>query len=132
MKTVDAGPAYEQLASLAIEHAGSDFDGIYVFAEAESGYFGAGVYRHAGDKVYQVPIGDEFLYAVMDLWEKLPTEQRWSIMHMDIEGGQFDARFEFGEDALDDYGDEFDDREDAAVAARFGNKEIIYPDNHED
>lgn len=129
MNVTDVGPEYDKIAALVVNNAGGETDGVYLFVEAESAYVGAGIYRDAGDKVHYVGCSTELFVAISNLWEALPPEQQWTVMQMDIEGGKFDARFEFTEDEPDGDGDDLDDREDKAIAARFGNKEIVYPDD---
>ena len=125
----ELGSEYEKVATLMVDASNSEPGDLYLYAEAESGAFGGTLYRKSRANVYYIECTTEILETIWHLWDSLPPDQQWSIMHMDVENGKFDAKFEFT-NISDEEEDGFDDREERAVAARFGTKQIVYPDDN--
>lgn len=62
--------------------------------------------------------------AIMDAWYLEPEDKGWTGMEYTIDGGKFDAKFQF--DDLTAY-DGSDDRRQRFLRARYGDRPIIYP-----
>jgi hypothetical protein len=129
MNQREIGPEYEKIAALMIDASNDEPGDLYLYAEAEPGAFGGSLYRKSEAKIYYIECTTEILEAIWHLWDSLLPDQQWSIMHMDVKGDSFDAHFEFTS-ISDEKEDGFDEREEAAVAARFGTTEIVYPDDN--
>ena len=65
---------------------------------------------------------------LFDLWhaESDDENKRWSVMEYAIEGGKFEAAFKYP-DEVDVSGEPDDERRQAALRARFGDKPVVYP-----
>ena len=71
---------------------------------------------HAQDMVAEGVL--EMLY---DLW--LDAEPRWGALQYELDGDRFSAKFDYDIDPTDDHTDQ---RTQAAIKARFGDKPIVY------
>ena len=62
---------------------------------------------------------------LMEVWHIEEPERRRTTMHYTIDGGKFDAQFDF--DDLEGSEEDSLDRRDRALRARFGDKPVVYP-----
>lgn len=67
---------------------------------------------------------DDIFEMVMQAWEAEPLRNRWAMMELVVEDGQFDAEFTFP-DEIDADEDEFE-RRNRIVRKHFGDKPIKY------
>lgn len=61
----------------------------------------------------------------MDTWYLEPADKRWTAMHYTIEGGRFDASFEFND--IEGSSERMEDRRERILRTRYGEKPIVYP-----
>lgn len=100
-------------------------DGTFLYAEVVPHVVGLDIFKDLGDHLlYRWPM-DGLSDLVLDLWDAASESERWSAMQYLIDGDTFTASFTYPED--------FDGkahsmvRRDRVVAARYGNKRIVYP-----
>jgi hypothetical protein len=104
---------------------GGDPNDSYMYAVAADGAVEAGIFQDVGSQVIYYDPDDELFDDVQELWYGAEPGKKWEVLHLDIKNGQFDAHF--------DYPDSFDpeetstDRRERALAARFGDKPVVYP-----
>ena len=104
---------------------GGQPDGVYLYVEAGDGWVGPSLYKDEGSQVrYFDPGKSDLCDALFDAWYIEEPDKRWTVMHYTINGGKFDAKFDFGE--LRRPGESGDDRRERVLRARFGDKPIIY------
>lgn len=58
-------------------------------------------------------------------WKAEDPDKRWCVMEYEIRGDQFDAHFKFPHEV--DVEDVEEDRREAALKRRYGDKSIVYP-----
>jgi hypothetical protein len=98
----------------------------FLYVEADSGSRDAGIFQDIGEKViYHDPTEDLF-DDIGRLWEMAESDKKWAVMQYDVKEGKFDAQFTFPEDISSD--DSIHDRREHALAMRYGEKPVIYPE----
>ena len=104
---------------------GGDPDNSYVYAEATDGSVEGGVFQDIGATIIYHDPDDNLFDDIQELWYLAKRGEKWGALHYDIKSGQFDARFDYPEAWNPD---EFThERTERALAARFGDKPVIYP-----
>jgi hypothetical protein len=98
---------------------------VYVFIEAGDQWQGGAVFENLEDRVICHPPSDELIDEIGLLWEAAEPDKKWSIIHYDIKGGVFNAKFLYTAD-LEHHPFEYHYRGDA-LDARYGDKPVIYP-----
>ena len=93
---------------------------FFLYMETEEGMQSPSLYQEFDDEVRSLnALGvDSLLY---DLW--LDTEPRWGALRIELNGEEFKATFDYDVDPTDGQTDE---RAQAAIKARFGDKPIAY------
>jgi hypothetical protein len=100
---------------------------IWLYIEAGDGWVEPSLYQIRPDAVEWTDPDMAFVDIIENAWYALDTGQRWAVMEMDIADGRFTSHMRFpGEVPTDGAGSM--DRREAALAARFGDKPVIYPD----
>jgi hypothetical protein len=104
---------------------GGDANDSYLYAEAADGAVEAGVFQDVGDKVIYHDPNDNLFDDIQELWYMAEAGKNWEALHYDLNGGQFDARFEYPD--VWDPEETSTDRRERALKERFGDKPVIYP-----
>lgn len=123
-----AARLYQRMAEIMVEAL--EIEGkILCLAEAGQAWASVAVFSSDSRAVqyHEIDTEDEedFLSElVMQAWEAEPLRNRWSVMELVVEDGQFDAEFTFP-DEIDAGEDEFE-RRDRIVRKHFGDKPIKY------
>ena len=104
---------------------GGEPSDVFLFVEAGEGWVDASPYRDEGDVVRYFDPTQALCDALFDLWYAEDPDKRWTEMHYVIQGGRFDAKFEFDDMSLPDDGSM--DRRERVLRARYGDKPIVYP-----
>lgn len=123
-----AGAAFAAIASNAVRALGGTTLPIWLYVEAGDGWIEPSVFR-VGDNAAEYVLPDmEFVDVVENAWYDLERDQRWAAMEMDIADGRFTTRLRYHDEVPRDDGYSSMERSEAAIAARFGDKPVIYPD----
>ena len=104
---------------------GGDPDGTYLYAEVEEGVTGGGVFKDEGKQVRYYDPSPLLLDLLDDLWHAEDPDKRWRAMEFSVTGNQVHAIFVFPEDFRSDHST--NERRQAALKVRYGDKPIIYP-----
>ena len=104
---------------------GDDHDGAYMYAESDGGSYGASIFKDAGEAVVYFDPDDALFAELERLWHAAEHDKKWEILHYEIKGETFDARFGFPEEL--DPEESIDDRRQRALQERYGDKPVIYP-----
>ena len=119
------GPALSRIGQEVMRIVGGEPNGIYVYVEAGDGWVGPSIFKDEGDSVRYIDDNRRDLSrAIMNAWRLEPEDKRWTGMEYTIDGGKFNARFQF--DDLTAY-DGSIDRSERFLHARYGDKPIVYP-----
>ena len=120
------GPALSKIGRAAMSIVGGEPDGVYLYVEAGEGWVDISLYKDEGAQVRYFDAGEtDLVDALFDAWYIEEPDKRWTVMHYTINGGKFNAEFEFGE--LRRAGESDDDRRERILHARYGDKPIVYP-----
>ncbi|WP_375399009.1 hypothetical protein [uncultured Sphingomonas sp.] len=120
------GPALAKVGEEAMAIVGGKPDAVYLYVEIGEGWVGPSLFKDEGNAVRYIDIGTSDIWRLLiDAWCIEPTDKRWTAMHYTIEGGKFDAQFEF--DDLEGSDESTDDRRERVLHARYGDKPVIYP-----
>ena len=98
----------------------------YVYAEAADGMVEAGVFQDLGNSIIYYDPDDDLLDDIQELWYSMEMINKWEGLHYDIQGGSFNARFDYADSS--DREETSTDRRERALKDRFGDKPIIYPE----
>ena len=119
------GPTLSGIGGELAEIVGGNPDGTFLYAEAEEGSYGYGVFKEEGNVVrYYDPtrtLGD----LIWKAWKAEEPNKRWAVMEYQIKGTRFDVTFQFS-DEIDPNESEVE-RRPRALKRRFGDKPVIYP-----
>lgn len=117
------GPALAKVGELAVHIVGGRPDGVYLYVEIGDGWVGPSLFKDEGNAVrYFDSVDSGICDLLFNAWYLEEPDKRWSAMHYTVDGGKFDASFEFGE-----LEDDIHDRRERILHARYGDKPIIYP-----
>lgn len=123
------GPILSQVGGELAHIVGSDPNGTFLYVEIGDRWISYSIFKPVHDVVRYYDTNDENLTDL--LWEAWRAEsreagnKRWSVMEYDIKDGKFDASFKYPDQVDVEIVD--DERRQAALRARFGDKPVIYP-----
>jgi hypothetical protein len=126
MANLELGSGYAELAMLAARDIRTDYDGTFLYAEAEEGRFSHSLFKDDGDRIIYRTGSHELTDKLIEIWEAEEPDKRWTVMHMTINTDTFDASFGF--DDMFDENDPLFDHRDVAIRERFGDKPVDYTD----
>jgi len=113
-----------EIGGMIRQEAGTDPDGAFLYVEAEDGVVGPSLFKEIGPIVKDLDISHDLSMKIMDLWDAADPNRKWAALFLTIQGDQFDARFQYPEE----WGDaDAEERRDRVLAAKYGNKTIVYP-----
>lgn len=124
MVSVEMAAILSELAGMVAREVGADPESSFLYAEAEDAVSSPSLFRDAGAFVEYIDCSHDLAMKIIDLWDATDTDKKWGALFLTIAGGQFDARFQYREEWIDD--DSMERRE-RVLAAKYGNKEIVYP-----
>jgi hypothetical protein len=124
-------PLLNELGQALSEIVGGDPDSTFLYVEIGEGWVGPSIFRDEGSLVRYYDLNGEDLTDILfDLWYVEDDEaKRWSVMEYAVVDGKFEVTFK--------YPDEVDvtkpdrERRRAALRARFGDKQVVYPPTQE-
>jgi hypothetical protein len=119
------GPLLSEIGREAVEITGGDPNGIFLYVEAGDGWVGPSVFKDDGKAVRYFDPSPRLCDLLIEAWEAEEPDKRWAAMEYEIRDGKFDTRLKYPEDLKPD--DDVDDRREAVLKARYGNRPVIYP-----
>ena len=122
-----ASQGLEAIARNAVRLLGSNAFPIWLYIEAGDGWVEPSIYQIRPEALEWTDPSMDFVDEVENAWYALDADQRWAVMEMDIADGRFTTTMRFLGEVPPDGAWSMDRRE-AAIAARFGDKPVIYPD----
>lgn len=123
------GPLLNEVGRELADIVGGNPEGVFLYVEIGEGWVGPSVFREEGPIVRYHRSGDSTLSdAIFDVWyaESDDEAKRWSVMEYSIKDGKFEVAFKYP-DEVDVSGPLDEGRREAALRARFGDKEVVYP-----
>jgi hypothetical protein len=123
------GPIMTDIGLELAEIVGGDPNGVFLYAEIGEGWVRPSVFKDEGDVVRYY----EGSYMLSDLlWDAWYAESpskdknmRWSVLEYEVQGRKFSASYKYPDEV--DVEDMDEDRREAALRARYGDKPVIYP-----
>ncbi len=97
-----------------------------LYVEAIPGVMSASVYEETNDRVLDRGVVGQMYDALNELWYLAEPDKRWSALVFDVVDHAFDAQFRYDEDK-EYLLEKFEERREALLLARFGDKPVIYP-----
>lgn len=123
---------FSQIAADIAQFVGSTALPIWAYIEAGDGWVQPSIFQERLDAAEYVdhgpPVNGDLCDLIMAAWDAEAPDKRWAAMEMDIADGRFTTRLRYHDDVPRDDGYGSTDRSDTALAARFGDKPVIYPD----
>jgi hypothetical protein len=120
------GPILSEIGGALANVADGDPDGVFLYVEIGQGWSSPSAYREEGEVVRYLRCSDESLYDLLwKAWRTEPEERRWSVMEYDVKGNAFTVAFKYPDEVDVEVMD--DERVDAALRARYGEKPVVYP-----
>ena len=116
------GSSYSRIGEYLLNCAPEQNAPIFLYAEAEPGVMGLGVYQDRADDILYVYCDTGLVDLLFAAWKAESAEKRWSAMEFLLKDGRFSASFSYEKFK------EFDgEREYRAFRRHFGDKPIFYP-----
>jgi hypothetical protein len=123
------GPLMNEIGGELVHVVGGNPDDIFLYVEIGDRWISYSIFKDEGDLIRYYDAKDEILTELLwDAWYAESEEggiKRWSIMEYDIKDGKFDATFKYPDEVDVEVID--DERRQAALRARFGDKPVVYP-----
>lgn len=123
------GPLMNEIGGELVHVVGGNPDDIFLYVEIGDRWISYSIFKDEGDLIRYYDTKDEILTELLwDAWYAESEEggiKRWSIMEYDIKDGKFDAIFKYPDEVDVEVID--DERRQAALRARFGDKPVVYP-----
>lgn len=119
------GPAYAEIGAEAAAIVGGDPNGIFLYAEAGDGWISASLFKDEGEIVRYFRATYELNEMIADAHSAEEEDKRWAVMTFEVTGTEFRAKFKFPDEVDVENLDQ--DRREAALKLRFGDKPIVYP-----
>lgn len=113
------------IAEMLVNETKPFSDGALLYCEAEWNAASVSMFRDEGDIVRYVDRKTRIFDPIFDLWNIAENGKKWSGLVMTIEGNSFNVRFEYAEDWQSEEWE--GDRRERLLAAKYGNKKIVYP-----
>ncbi|BBD99260.1 hypothetical protein SAMIE_1027610 [Sphingobium amiense] len=123
------GPIFNQIGGELAHIVGGDPNGVFLYVEIGDRWISYSIFKADRDVIRYYDSNDETITDL--LWEAWHAEskvggiKRWSVMEYDIKDGKFTASFKYPDQVDVEVVD--DERRQAAVRARFGDKPVVYP-----
>lgn len=122
------GPIMTEIGMELAEIVGGDPNGVFLYAEIGDRWDSPNVFKDEGDVVRWYDPSDRLSDLLWKAWYTEPSEEkkmRWSVMEYDVTGKKFRVSFKYPDEV--DVEDMDEDRREAALKARYGDKPVIYP-----
>ena len=124
LENPEIGHALEEIGRLLAEDVGTDPDGTFLYAEFGDGWVAPSITKDTGERVISPEPSFDLMENLMNIWEMVVPDKRWTSMQYEIKDGRFDVKFgydEFTEANVHDV-----DRLEMLVRQRYGDKPIEY------
>lgn len=130
-KSNELGLLMNEIGLELADAVGGDLNGVFFYVEAGEGWHRPSIFRDEGAVVrYYDPAGNGLGDLIFDIWYAEDDEaKRWSVMEYSITDGKFEVTFKYPEEI--DVTKPDRERRRAALRARFGDKQVVYPSMQE-
>lgn len=126
------GQLFAAIAVESVHLAGGNKFPLWIHIEAGDGWVSESIYRERPEVVEYVNFSSEevgpLFELITDAWDAEEPSKRWAEAEMDITDGTFTTRFRYPDEVELEEDEGSMARRDTALAARFGDKPVIYPD----
>jgi len=122
------GPLMNEIGKELSDIVGGDPNGVFLYVEIGEGWVSPNIFKDEGDLVrWYDPEGLTLTELLWEAWHLEPDQpnMRWSVMEYAIDDGKFNVSLKYPEEVDVEIAD--DDRREAVLRARFGDKPIVYP-----
>ncbi|WHO41093.1 hypothetical protein PMI04_003710 [Sphingobium sp. AP49] len=122
------GPLFNEVGVELVHIVGGDPDGIFLYVEVGDRWISPNVFKDEGRQIRNLDSNRVLSDLLWKAWHAESEEggiKRWSIMEYEIKDGKFDVSFRYPDEVDVEVID--DERRQAALRARFGDKPVVYP-----
>jgi len=123
------GPILTDIGLELAEIVGGDPNGVFLYVEIGDRWDSPSIYKDEGDVVRWYDPSHRLSGLLWDAWHaESPSKDksmRWSVMEYVVKDGQFEVTYKYPDEVDVENMDE--DRREAALKARYGDKPVIYP-----
>lgn len=126
MDATETGPLFSEVGQLVIQEIRDRANDIFLYAEVEPGVVAASIFEDSNDKVFYRRCSGELFDKILESWEALEPNKRWTTLTYTMTGERFSASFQFLEEL--DPAEDHDDRRERVLKERYGDKPIDYSD----
>lgn len=125
------GRFLNELGNELAKIVGGNPEGVFLYVEIGEGWVGPSIFKDEGSLVrYYDLSGNGLTDILFDIWYAGDDEsKRWSVMEYSIAAGKFEVTFKYPEEV--DVTKPDRERRRAALRARFGDKQVVYPSMRE-
>lgn len=117
-----------EIGQNVVDTVGGDPDGILLYVEIGDRWSSSSIFKDEVEVVRYFRTNERLDDLLWEAWHAESEGggiKRWSVMEYDIKDGKFDASFKYPDQVDVEVVD--DERRQAAVRARFGDKPVVYP-----
>lgn len=123
------GPILNDIGRELAAIVGGDPNGVFLYAEIGDRWDSPSVFKNEGDVVRYYRASKLLSDLLWEAWyaESSSEEKimRWSVLEYDVKDGKFNAFYRYPDEVDVEVVDE--ERREAALKARYGDKPVIYP-----
>ncbi len=129
MSPIENADALNAIGQHVADVLGKTPQNVFVYIRAGDNWQEAAIFDDLGNRVVYHDPSMEMCYEIGRLWDAADPERKWAMIHYDIKDGRFEVEY-FYPDQLDPDEDSPDFRP-RALAARYGDKQVVYPEPEE-
>lgn len=126
MSTAETGDILNAIGQHVADILGKEPRSVFVYILAGDNWQEAAVFDDLGNQVIYHDPTHALFEDIGRLWDAADADKKWDMIHYDIRDGRFDVKY-FYIDDLDPEAVSVDFRQ-MALAERYGEKPIIYPE----
>lgn len=122
------GPLYNEIGVELVNIVGGDPDGIFLYVEIGDRWISPNIFKDEGHQIRNLDDTETLSDLLWEAWYAESAEggiKRWSSLEYEIKDGKFEINYRYPDEVDVEVID--DERRQAALRARFGDKPVVYP-----
>jgi hypothetical protein len=122
------GPLMNDIGRALAEIVGGDPNGVFLYVEIGDRWISYSIFKNEAEVVRYYDDDNSDLQSLLwDAWYAEPEGKnlRWSVLEYDVKDNRFNVSYKYPDEVDVEVVDE--ERREAALKARYGDKPVIYP-----
>ena len=126
MSTAEIGDMLNTIGQHAANVLGKIPADVFVYLRAGDQWMEGAIFDNLENEVIYHDPSAEMVELVIRLWEAADPDKKWEMLHYDIKDDAFEVEYFYPEQLDPEEGSP--DHRERALAKRYGNKPVIYPE----